>query len=63
MSFPDRATVGCIKREYPVGTKVRLVEMDDAQAPLVGTEGEVYGVDDTASLLVHWGNGSSLNVL
>ena len=63
MNFPDRATVGRIKREYPAGTKVRLLMMEDKFAPPVGTVGEVYGVDDTASLLVHWSNGSSLNVI
>ena len=37
--------------------------MDDIQAPPIGTLGTVYGVDDTASLLVHWDNGSGLNVV
>ena len=63
MTFPDKSIIEHLKLEYPVGMKVRLVEMKDEQAPPVGTIGEVYGVDDTASLLVHWRNGSSLNVL
>ena len=37
--------------------------MDDVQAPPVGTKGTVKGVDDTASLLVDWDNGSGLNVI
>jgi hypothetical protein len=37
--------------------------MDDVQAPPAGTLGTVYGVDDTGSLLVHWDNGSGLNVI
>ena len=37
--------------------------MDDPQAPPVGTEGTVTGVDDTGSLLVDWDNGSGLNVV
>jgi hypothetical protein len=40
-----------------------LVRMDDAQAPPVGTKGTVTGVDDTASVLVSWDNGSHLNVV
>lgn len=52
-----------LKENYPVGTKIRLLAMDDIQAPPVGTEGVVCGVDGTGSLLVHWKNGSSLNVL
>ena len=52
-----------LRKTYPNGTRVRLLQMDDFQAPPVGTEGVVYGVDDTGSLLVHWENGSSLNVI
>ena len=63
MRFPDRATVERVRREYPVGTLVELIYMDDPQAPPVGTIGEVTGVDDTASLLVRWQNGSGLNVV
>ena len=37
--------------------------MDDFQAPPIGTRGTVEGVDDTASLLVAWDNGSHLNVI
>lgn len=37
--------------------------MDDVQAPPIGTKGTVVGVDDIGSLLVHWDNGSTLNVL
>lgn len=52
-----------IKNRYPIGCRVVLREMDDFQAPPVGTAGTVYGVDDTGSLLVHWDNGSSLGVI
>jgi len=62
-NFPSRETVERIKKQYPIGTKVRLVRMDDAFAPPVGTIGEVMGVDDIGSLLVKWSNGSSLNVV
>ena len=37
--------------------------MDDVQAPPIGTLGTVIGVDDTASIMVAWDNGSSLNVI
>ena len=39
------------------------MHMDDIQAPPIGTQGTVLGVDDTASLLVAWDNGSRLNVV
>ena len=52
-----------LKKKYPVGSRVRLIKMDDTQAPPIGTTGTVIGVDDIGSLLVQWDNGSSLNVI
>ena len=63
MKFPSREIVERIRREYPAGTRVELVRMDDAQAPPAGTLGTVKGVDDTGSLLMRWDNGSGLNVV
>lgn len=63
MRFPNKDTVERIRRDYPAGTRVELVRMDDAQAPLTGTLGTVLGVDDTGSLLMRWDNGSGLNVV
>lgn len=63
MKFLNREIVEKTREEYPVGTRVELVKMDDFQAPPVGTKGTVKGVDDTASLLIDWDNGSSLNVI
>ncbi len=51
-----------IKKEYPIGTRIELVEMNDIQAPPVGTKGTVRGVDDIGSILVNWDNGSTLNL-
>lgn len=63
MKFPNKAVVEQIRSQYPAGTRVELVQMDDAQAPPVGTLGTVWGVDDTGSIMVHWDNGSGLNVV
>lgn len=63
MNFPDRATVERVRKEYPAGTRVILEQMEDPQGPPVGTMGTVLGVDDTASLLMKWDNGSGLNVV
>lgn len=63
MRFPKKEIVESIRREYPVGTRIELLEMDDFQAPPIGTYGTVKGVDDTGSLLVRWDNGSRLNVI
>lgn len=63
MTLPTKEVVERLRREYPDGTRVRLVKMDDLQAPPVGTEGTVVGVDGIGSLLMLWDNGSGLNVL
>ena len=52
-----------VKATYLSGMRVRLLKMDDAQAPAVGTEGTEIGVDDTGYVMVAWDNGYSLNVL
>ncbi len=63
MRFTDRDTVEKLRQQYPVGCRVRILKMDDVQAPPIGTEGTVYGVDDTGTVMVHWDNGSGLNVI
>ena len=64
MKFPSRKEVEETRTLYPRGTRVELVEMDDVQAPPVGTRGTVRAVDDTGSLIVDWdGNNGSLHVI
>lgn len=63
MRFPSKEIVEQVRRQYPTGTRVELLHMDDVQAPPTGTKGTVEGVDDTASLLVAWDNGSHMNVI
>ena len=63
MRFPSKKIVELMRKQYPNGTRVELLQMDDAQAPPLGTKGTVTGVDDTASILVNWDTGSSLNVI
>lgn len=63
MMFVTEKQLEALKREYPAGTRVRLVRMDDAQAPPIGTGGTVRGVDDAGSLMVRWDNGSGLSVV
>ena len=58
-----RATVGMLRINYPKGTMVELVKMDDIQAPPIGTQGIVTGVDDIGTIMVDWDNGSKLGVV
>ena len=63
MQFPDRETVALIRAEYPPGTCVELVKMDDVFAPPVGTKGTVVAVDDAGDLCMLWSTGSTLKVI
>ena len=42
MKFPSKEVVARIRKEYPMGTRIELLEMDDFQAPPVGTQGTRY---------------------
>ena len=55
-------TVERLRRDYPAGCRVELLEMNDTQAPPVGTLGTVIGVDDIGSIMVRWDNGCGLSV-
>ena len=63
MRFPNKEKIKMLRREYPAGTKVELLEMDDRQAPPVGTIGEVIAVDDIGQLVMKWQNGSGLSLI
>ena len=64
MFFPDRKIVERIKKEYPSGTRVELVELNDPYRLLpAGLHGTVSCVDDTGTIHVDWDNGSHLGVV
>lgn len=63
MRMPSRELVEQLRKDYPTGCKVKLLEMSDVQAPPIGTIGKVLGVDDMGDLEVAWSNGSGLNVI
>ncbi len=60
MMFPSKEKVEKIRQEYPVGTKVELIFMDDPHAVPSGTVGEVELVDDAGSVHTRWENGRRL---
>ena len=49
-----------LKDLYPTGTRVKLVEMNDIQAPPIGTLGTVMYVDDIGTIHIKWDYGSTL---
>ena len=62
MRLIGKEELQALRERYPAGTRVELVQMDDAQAPPVGTKGTVRGVDDMGSIMVAWDNGCGLSV-
>ena len=60
--FPNENTVKALRVKFPVGCRVVLDQMDDVQAPPIGTQGTCRGVDDAGSVMVAWDSGGSLSV-
>ena len=52
-----------IKEKYPPGTILKLVEMDDIQAPPVGMTCVVDHIDDSGQIHVRWESGSGLALI
>ena len=51
------------KKQYPTGTRIRLIHMDDPYAPVSdGTTGTVITVDDAGNIHMKWDNGRSLAI-
>ena len=48
---------------YPAGTRVRLLYMDDIQAPPYNTLGTIKNIDDMGTIHVLWDTGSSLGLV
>ena len=61
--FPSKETVERIRKDFPSGSRIELLKMDDPKAPPIGSIGTVIAVDDIGSILVKWDCGSSLNVV
>ena len=63
MRMISKEAMQTLREQFPRGTRVELVKMDDPQAPPLGTKGTVLGVDDIGSIMVAWDNGGRLNVV
>ena len=62
-NFPSKDIVDRLKAEYPEGTRIALVHMDDPYSKLKpGDRGTVKSVDDAGTVHVAWDKGSSLGI-
>lgn len=63
MIGPNKRIIAALREQYQPGMRVELLQMDDIQAPPIGTQGTVIGVDDMGSIMVRWDTGSRLSVV
>lgn len=50
-----------LREEYPAGTRVELIEMNDPYREMPpGLKGTVQLVDDAGGIHINWDNGSTL---
>lgn len=61
MTFSDN--IKNLRKEFPAGTKIKLIKMDDIHAPAAGTIGTVENVDDIGTIHVVWENGQRLGLI
>ena len=61
--LPSKETVMALRKQYPQGTRVVLVRMNDPYTKLrPGDLGTVDFIDDAGSIFCVWDNGSTLGV-
>ena len=62
--FPTREQVERIRKEYPKGTRLELIAMDDPYTTLkTGDRGTVEFVDDAGQIGMVWDSGSQLSLI
>ena len=65
MKIIDKKTLENLRKQYPPGTRVELVKMNDPYNTKLtpGSKGTVVNVDDIGTIHVSWDCGSSLGVV
>ncbi len=62
--LPSKETVARLREQYPAGTRVELLSMEDPYSTLrPGDKGSVSFIDDTGTVFVKWDSGSSLGLV
>ena len=61
--FPSRQAVERLREQYPPGTRISLLKMDDPYSKLQPVaRATVQGVDDAGGLMCKWDNGEGLSL-
>lgn len=61
--FPAKEVVEKLKQQFPKGTRVELIQMNDPYTKLkAGDQGTVTMVDSIGTVFVNWDSGSGLGL-
>ena len=64
MNTPNREWIKFMREQYPVGSRIRLTEMNDPYSKLTpGSEGTLMHIDDIGTFHVNWDCGSTLGLV
>ena len=65
MKMPSREYVDSIRKQFPAGTRIELLRMDDPynKKLVPGCRGTVQFVDAAATVHMQWDCGSSLGLI
>ena len=65
MKMPSREYVDLIRKQFPEGTRIELIHMDDPynKKLVPGSRGTVRFVDSAGTLQMEWDCGSSLGLI
>lgn len=63
MAYKTQEEIRSLKRRYTEGTRIRLLDMKNRQAPPTGTLGTVIRVDSIGNILMKWDTGGSLSII
>lgn len=63
--FPSDAEVEKLREEFPIGTRVELVRMENEPNPDIypGMRGTVEHIDDAGDIKVRWSYGGEVRVV
>ena len=62
--FPSKEVVESLRNEYPEGTRLSLISMEDPYSKLLpGDRGTVKHVDDGGTIHMSWDKGGSLGLV